>query len=96
MNPKPFDKPSKVGSSSPADHAPDSSTKAQSVMKQFSKTDHEIDPDEPLPDEATPATQGKNNEPNDYKNGTKIDRPGALTPHAGSKAENIPRDGGAA
>lgn len=74
---------------------PDSATQAQSVMKQFSKTGYEIDPDNPGEPEVAPGTQGKNSEPNDYKNGTKIDRPGTLTPHKGLPAENIPSDGGA-
>ena len=95
MTAPPPDTGSKPASSGAADRQPDSSTQAQSVMKQFSKTDHEIDHDETLPQETAPGTQGKNNEPNDYKAGTKIDRPGTLTPHAGSEAEKFPSEGGA-
>jgi hypothetical protein len=95
MTAQPPDTGSKAASSSAAEAKPDSSTQAQSVMKQFSKTDHEIDHDESLPQETAPGTQGKNNEPNDYKAGTKIDRPGTLTPHAGSEAEKFPSEGGA-
>lgn len=94
MNPQKPDTRSTQAGSSAAGAKPDSATKAQSVMKQFSKTDHEIDPGQ-QEEEPAPGTQGKNNEPNDYKAGTKIDRPGTLTPHAGSEAEKTPSDGGA-
>jgi hypothetical protein len=77
--------------------APDTATQASSVMKQFSKTDHEIDPDGVgLPE---PPAQGDTGdasvEPDLHKPRRPIDRPGTLTPHAGSPMEKVPSDGGA-
>ena len=79
--------------------ATDSATKAQSAMKQFAKTDEEIDQAAPA-DNASGGNRdagGKGAEPNQYKKGQgpQTDRPGTLTPHAGSDAEKVPSEGGA-
>lgn len=77
--------------------ATDTATQASAVMKQFSKTDHEIDPDAAgLPEPAVRNDQAtKTADPNSRKPGHAVDRPGTLTPQAGSPMEKVPRDGGA-